>query len=209
MTQLFQGISEKNKVKLLYMFRANTFTFKKDTRILSTINDKNIIGFLISGYMQIIRTDYNGNVTIIEELEENSVFGTTISSLNNYEYEIITKEDVKMYIINYEEIMNAKNNETTYYNQFIKNLLEIITEKVIEKNERIAILSNKTIRDKLLQYFKIISEKNGSKIIYLNLNYSELANYLVVDRSAMSRELKNMREEGFIKCENKKITLLY
>lgn len=208
MIHLFHNITDKNKEKLLYTLESHTFTFPKNTRILTRVKDDNIIGFVVSGYMQIVRTDFNGNITIIEELEENDVFGTLLSSLNNSEYDIVTKEDTKIIIIDYNRIINEENNPT-YFNQFIKNLLEIATKKINAKNERIEILTKKTIRDKLLEYFKIISEKNGSRIIYLTLTYTELADYLAVDRSAMSRELKNLKDEGFIKTDHKKITLLY
>ena len=209
MTPLFLNINPKSKDKLLYTLEAHTFTFPKNTQILNRIKEENIIGFVESGYMQIIRTDYNGNTTIIEELEENSVFGTTLSSLNNSEYEIITKEESKVIIIDYNRIIEEENTRLPYFHQFFKNLLEIASDKINEKNERIEILTKKTIRDKLLEYFRIVSEKKGSRIIYLTLSFSELANYLAVDRSAMSRELKNLKEEGFIKTDNKKITLLY
>lgn len=208
MINLFQKITDKNKEKLLYTLESHAFTFPKNTRILTRVKEDNIIGFVVSGYMQIVRTDFNGNTTIIEELEENDVFGTLLSSLNNSEYDIITKEETKIIIIDYNRIINEENNPT-YFNQFIKNLLEIATKKINAKNERIEILTKKTIRDKLLEYFKIISEKNGSRIIYLTRSYTELANYLAVDRSAMSRELKNLKDEGFIKTDHKKITLLY
>lgn len=208
MISLFKGISEKNKLKLLYTLEAHTFTFASDNRILKTIKDDNVIGFIDYGRIQIIRTDYNGNVTIIEDLETDSVFGNMLSSLDNSEYELITKEETKIIIFDYNQIIN-KDTKETYYNQFIKNLFEIATNKINEKNQQIEILTKKSIRDKLLEYFKIISLKNGSKTIYLTFSYSDLANYLAVDRSAMSRELKNLKEEGFIKKENKKITLLY
>lgn len=209
MTNLFLNINAKNQEKLLYTLEAHTFTFPKNTRVLTAIKEENIIGFVVYGYMQITRTDYNGNTTIIEELEENAVFGTTLSSLNNSEYEILTKEESKIIILDYNRIIKEENNKLPYFHQFFKNLLEIASNKIQEKNERIEILTKKTIRDKLLEYFKIVSEKNGSKIIYLTLTQAELAAYLAVDRSAMSRELKYLKEEGFIKLENKKITLLY
>ena len=209
MINLFHNITDKNKEKLLYTLECHTFTFKKNTRVLTTIKEDNIIGYVVNGYMQIIRTDFNGNETIIEELEENSVFGTRLSSLNNSEYEIITKEESKILILDYNRIINEETNQTPSYNQLIKNLLEIATKKINEKNERIEILTKKTIRDKLLEYFKIVSEKNSSRVIYLTLSYTELADYLAVDRCAMSRELKNLKDEGFIKTDHKKITLLY
>lgn len=208
MTNLFTKISEKNQEKILKILEASTLNFKPNCQILTSVKLDNMIGIVLLGYMQIIRTDYNGNRTIIEELTENDVFGTTISSLTN-ECEIITKEDTKIVIIDFNNILNDVENNLSYYKQFIKNLLEIYSDKINTKNERIEILTKKTIRDKLLEYFKIVSKRNNSKKIYLTMTYIELADYLAVDRSAMTRELKNLSEEGFIKREEKKITLLY
>ncbi len=208
MTNLFANISEKNQEKILKILEATTIIFKPHCQILTSVKLDNMVGVVLSGYMQIIRTDYNGNRTIIEELTENSVFGTAISSLTD-ECEIITKEETKIVIIDFNNIINDIENNLAYYKQFIKNLLEIYTNKIIIKNERIEILTKKTIRDKLLEYFKIVSKRNNSKKIYLTMTYIELADYLAVDRSAMTRELKNLTEEGFIKREDKKITLLY
>ncbi len=208
MTNLFTNISEKNQEKILKILEASTLNFKPNCQILTSVKLDNMIGIVLSGYMQIIRTDYNGNRTIIEELTENDVFGTTISSLTN-ECEIITKEDTKIVIIDFNNILNDVENNLSYYKQFIKNLLEIYSDKINTKNERIEILTKKTIRDKLLEYFKIVSKRNNSKKIYLTMTYIELADYLAVDRSAMTRELKNLADERLIKREDKKITLLY
>ena len=208
MTNLFTNISEKNQEKILKILEASTLNFKPNCQILTSVKLDNMIGIVLLGYMQIIRTDYNGNRTIIEELTENDVFGTTISSLTN-ECEIITKEDTKIVIIDFNNILNDVENNLSYYKQFIKNLLEIYSDKINTKNERIEILTKKTIRDKLLEYFKIVSKRNNSKKIYLTMTYIELADYLAVDRSAMTRELKNLADERLIKREDKKITLLY
>lgn len=208
MTNLFANITDKNQEKILKILEATSLNFKPNCQILTSVKLNNMIGVVLSGYMQIIRTDYNGNRTIIEELTENDVFGTTISSLTD-ECEIITKEETRIVIIDFNNILNDVENNLSYYKQFIKNLLEIYTDKINTKNERIEILTKKTIRDKLLEYFKIVSKRNNSKKIYLTMTYIELADYLSVDRSAMTRELKNLAEEGFIKREEKKITLLY
>ncbi len=208
MTDLFRNITDKNKEKILYTLEAHSLTFTRNTYLTDLFNDE-FIGFIEYGYMQIIRTDYNGNSTIIEELKENDSFGSSLSSLNNSEFDLIAKEETKIIIIDFERIITEENTKNSYFNQFIKNLLEIATDKINEKNERINILTKKSIRDKLLEYFQIISSKNGSKIIYLTLNYTELALYLAVDRSAMMREIKYLKEEGFIKTNKHKITLLY
>ena len=78
-----------------------------------------------------------------------------------------------------------------------------------EKNDRIEILTKKTIRDKLLEYFNIYSKKHGTRVIYLPFSLTDFADYLAIDRSAMSREMKNLKDEGFIDSKGRKITLLY
>ena len=89
------------------------------------------------------------------------------------------------------------------------NLLKIISQKIQENNERIEILTNKTIRDKLLAYFRNNTKNSNNRIVYLPFTLTDLADYLAVNRSAMSRELKNLKDEGFIEIKNKKIKLLF
>lgn len=209
MTNLFKNISDKNKEKILKLLEADIFTFKKDSVILSTIKRSNIIAIVEKGYVQVIRTDYNGIETIMEEIGENEIFGTMFSSISGDEYDIVAKEECRIIVIEYKNVItNTIGNSFCYY-QFVQNLLKILSDKISEKNSRIEILTKKTIRNKLLEYFKMMSKKNGSKNIYLTLSFTELAEYLAVDRSAMSRELKYLKEEGFIEIKNKKITLLY
>ena len=207
MQKLFDGISKKDKARLIRLFEAHNIKYKKDLPILRTLTD-DIIGIIINGELQIIRTDYYGNRTIIDELFTGDIFGTIISSLNNNDYEIITKKDTNLIIIEYQRILNLKSN-LPCYNQFIRNLLEITTNKIAEKNKRINLLTKKTIRDKLLEYFNNNSTNSEKRILYLPFSYTDLADYLAVDRSAMSRELKNLKDEGFIKTKGRIITLLY
>ncbi len=204
----FDNISVKSQEKLLRMLESTTVNITPNKSLMPLINNDNIIGIIINGCIDIIRTDHNGVRIIIEKLQENDIFGSMISSLKNKEYDCITKEETKIILIEYNNIINCNNNKY-FYNQFIKNLLQIITQKIAEKNERIEILTKKTIRNKLLEYFNIISKKYGSKNIYLPFNFTDLADYLAIDRSAMSRELKCLREEGLITTKGKKIVLLY
>jgi len=206
MNELFYNINPREKEKILKFLEANTLHFKKNTTILSSVKNENIIGIVLSGYIQIVKTDYNGNLSIIEELFDDDIFGNSMFPIKNSEYNIITKEDSKIIIIYFDEVMRADLNYS-YYIQFLKNLLNIYSKKMNNSNNRIEILTNKTIRNKLLAYFKIMSKKNKSKIIYLPYNFTDLADYLGVDRSAMYRELKNLKEEGLIEIKNKRITL--
>ena len=82
-----------------------------------------------------------------------------------------------------------------YFNIFLRNLFDIINNKFKEKNERLQVLEKKQIRNKLLEYFEIQYKKSLSRVIKLPFSFKELADYLAVNRTAMLRALKNLKEE--------------
>lgn len=209
MENLFNGITGKNKEKLLSYLETYTINYKKNMTILDSFKRDNIICVITAGSLIITRIDKNGTRTIIEELDEGSIFGTTFSAINNNEYEIRTTEDVSLLIFDFDNIINFDENRLSYYTQFLKNLNKILFEKLAKNNDRIEVLTNKSTRDKLLAYFNMVSRRNGSKIIYLPFSYTDLADYLAVNRSAMTRELSNMKVEGLIETKGRRIKLLY
>ena len=209
MISLFKDITPNNKGKLLKLLETSNFTYQKGVNIAYLFKDKESIGLVLSGSLDIIRIDYNGTRTIIETIYEEEILGTSLTSLLSNDYEIITREDTKILWLDYNVILGINDIKYSYYNQFIKNLLMIALEKNTLKNERIEILTQKTIRNKLLEYFRIEALKNRSKIIYLKSTWQDLADYLAIDRCAMTRELKNLKEEGFINTKGRVITLLY
>lgn len=209
MISLFKDITPDNKSKLLKILETSNFTYQKGVNIAYLFQDKESIGLVIDGSLDIIRIDYNGTRTIIETIYEDEILGTSLTSLLSNDYEIITREDTKILWLDYSVILGINDIKYSYYNQFIKNLLMIALEKNTQKNERIEILTQKTIRNKLLEYFRIEALKNRSKIIYLKSTWQDLADYLAIDRSAMTRELKNLKEEGFVSVKGRVITLLY
>ena len=197
----FKDITPNNKGKLLKLLETSNFTYQKGVNIAYLFKDKESIGLVL--------IDYNGTRTIIETIYEEEILGTSLTSLLSNDYEIITREDTKILWLDYNVILGINDVKYTYYNQFIKNLLMIALEKNTLKNERIEILTQKTIRNKLLEYFRIEALKNRSKIIYLKSTWQDLADYLAIDRCAMTRELKYLKEEGFISVKGRVITLLY
>lgn len=208
MSNLFDEITFKNKAKLIKLLRGHTVNYPKDTIITDHLNDEDDIAYLIKGKLQIIRNNYNGSINILEEYNKDDLITSTNIYLKDDETIIKALEDTEILLFSYNTIINIDTKDYTY-NQFLKNLLILKTEEVELKNERIEILSRRSIRDKLLEYFNIMSRKSGSRYIYLPYNFSDLANYLAVDRSAMSRELGYLKEEGFISIKGKRITLLY
>ena len=209
MENIFEGISNKNKLKLLKNLGADTLHYTKDESVIRLFKDDNIINFIVQGNVKVVLNTINGNQIVTDDLSEGDVFSSTINYIDENETDAIVTEDTEIISMNAQDIIDFKDNSKSYYNVFIKNLFIIMTKKISERNERIQILTKKTIRYRLLEYFEIMRKKNNSLNIYLPYNYIDLAAYIAVDRSAMSRELSNLKDEGFINIKGKKITILY
>ena len=205
----FDGLSALQRAKLLKKLESHIYNFNKDEEIISELKNTNIICILLEGYAKIININYLGEETLIEELYENSIFGTNISHINNSECQIIAIEPCKILVIDYNKLINMNNLDYSYFNVFIFNLFQILNQKFKETNDRIEVLTKKNIRDKLLAFFENEYRRSRSQNIYLPTNFKNLADYLSINRSAMFRELRSLKDENFIKIDGKKITLLY
>lgn len=209
MVDVFGDIKKNDKKKLLKELESNVMFFEKNTSILKSIGSGNMLGILEEGSAQIIRTDYDGNIIIIDELVPGSIFGTKFSLLDNDEYDILTKEYSKIIFIDYDFVLKIDQKRSIYFQRFLINLLNIMSKNVYYQNERINILTRKTTRDKLLEYFENESKKSFSKEFYLSFNLTELAEYLSIDRSAMMREIRRLKDDKIIDGSGNKIRLLH
>lgn len=209
MSNPFEDLNQNQINKLFSLLGVHIYNFKKNQEILPTIKYENIISIILQGYAQIINIDYNGNEIVMENLAKNDIFGTNISATNSEYTQIIAKEETKVLVIDYNKLINPANLKYNYFNIFFKNIFDIINTKFKEANERVKILEKKQIREKLLEYFEIEHKKSRQKNIYLPFTFKTLADYIAVDRSAMFRELKHLKDEKFIEVNDRKITLLY
>ena len=209
MTSPFDNLTKAQISKLYELLGVHIYSFSENQEILPTIKNENIVGIVLEGYAQIMNIEYNGNEIIAENLYKNSVFGSNISLTNSENYQIIARQDTTVLVIDYDKLMNPKNLVHNYFNVFFRNLFDIINVKIREKNERIKILEKKQIREKLLEFFEMENKKNRLKYIYLPFSLKDLADYLAVNRSAMFRELKHLKEDKFIEIKDRKIVLLY
>lgn len=209
MTNLFANLSDKEIKKLMQVLKANTFTYRKDVNILSNVNKDDFIAIIDSGNIQLIYSDYNGNKTIIEDLSTGEIFGSLTYSLNNDELSCITREETQITYIEYNQITNDEIIKNDFYIIFVKNLIKLLSDQLNRSNQRIELLTQRTTRDKLLGYFRNQVGSKSNKSFTMPITYTELASYLSVDRSSMTREITYLKEDGLIKTNGRRITLLY
>ena len=204
---LFKDISKDDINKMMTCFKAKKIKFKIEDVIFSNNVNSQEVGIILYGTANMIRYDYNGNRSIIESLEENSIFGKMFSYLDN-EVSIIATSECEILLFDYELLMKRCKNNCTCHVKIMDNVLELLSSKIMSLNERVEVLSKRSIKDKLLCYFDLIAKRKGKKSFYLPLSYTELADYISVDRSAMMREIKNLKDDGIISSNGKKLTLI-
>lgn len=209
MNSPFADLSRVQRNRLCELLDVHIYKYNKNEQVLPTIKNTNIIGVVMEGSIQISYIEYNGNEIVLETLHKDDVFGTNISSTGNDNCDIIAKENTEVLVIDYIKLMNPKNLRYPYFNTFFRSLFDIINLKFKINNERMRILEKKQIRERLLEFFEIERKKSGSRYIYLPFALKDLADYISVNRSAMFRELKHMKEEKLIEIQDKRISLFY
>lgn len=190
--------------------KAKKKTFSKNEVITTYIEKRNQFCILISGHADLVRYDLNGNKTIVEHFSKNDIFGEVfyIVTLNN-ELLVEAKEKCEVLFYAYDDINSRCKPHCKFHQILSEHLPELILSKVTSLNMRIELLTQRSIRDKLLGYFSLLSTRTLNKTFSIPFSLTDLADYLSVDRSAMMRELKSLKEDGFIHKTGNKITLLY
>ena len=185
-------------------------SFEKNQVITSYIQKRNQFCILISGNADLVRYDLNGNRTIIDHFTNNDVFGEVFYNVTtNNELLVEAKSKCEVLIYSYQNIHYKCKQNCKFHQKLSEYLPELILDKVTSLNMRVELLTKRSTRDKLLGYFNLLSTRTLSKTFKLPFSLTDLADYLSVDRSAMMRELKLLKEENFIKKNGKMITLLY
>ena len=206
--RIYKNIEKKDLKKLLNTLQSNTLFYKLDQTIAYSIGNRNLIGIIEEGNAKLLRYDYDGARTILDEMNVGDIFSDMFLSTDSGELSVIATTDCKVTFIEYDKLIEeCKTSKIAPV--LLDNLVKLITKKLIKRNERIELLTRRSIRNKLLRYFELEDKKNNSKNFNLKYNYTELADYLSIDRSAMMRELKNLKEDKLIEDINKKITILY
>lgn len=208
---VFRGISQNDLDKMLSCFQPQYRKVLSDETILTYSNHFAKMGILLSGEANLVRFDPNGNRTILEYLTQGDVFGEMFAMAARPEQEelsVIASQDSLCLFIEYDHLIRRCPNACPYHSLLVSNTLLLMSEKARNLSARIEVLSRRTLREKLLTYFELQSSLLQSRRFTLPFSLSNLADYLCVDRSAMLREMKRLREDGKILSKGRSITLL-
>lgn len=207
---LFSNIRESELKKLYTCLHAKEVKFEQNAEICSYDNQKGVLGVVTQGEVIIKKIDLNGNSTILDHIQKNGVF-SDIFAFTATEANFIgvyAGEPTTVMFFDYPSVFKRCEKACEYHSTFVENLLKIVIDKSKTLSQRVEILSNKTIREKILSYASIVVNQVGSLTFTLPMSLTSFAEYLCVDRSAMMRELKKLSEQGIIKTNKRTFTVL-
>ena len=195
---LFTGLDEESLPEALKIFESSEKSLKKGECIFNSGSITEVMGFVLEGRIQIESTDYWGNKTIIDNLGSGKVFGETYALTGKpLMVDVVAVEDSKIMMIKPRNIFLHSNNKIN--SVLIKNILQISMNKNLHLSQRIFHTNAKTIRGRLLAYLSsCLPAKSPHAEFDIPYDRQQLADYLQVDRSALSAELSKMKADGLI-----------
>ena len=208
-SHMFSGISPESYSRMMVCFNSSPKKYSAGETICFYEPKKRTVAIVEKGRAVVVKTFYSGSQTILEQLSDGSIFGEVFYFHSNTDgISVIAASECTVRFLDYEHIMTSCHNACEHHSQLIQNLFSIISCKAAELSEHIDVLSHRTTREKLMAYFQIQSSKNNSEKFKLPFSLSALADYISVDRSAMMREIKKIKEEGYIDISQREVTIL-
>lgn len=198
---IFKGFTVNEIKTIIECLNGKIRSYGKNESIVLAGDKLTSLGIVLSGNIQISREDIMGNRMIVAGLFEGEIFGETFASAGVEEspVSIYALMPAKVLWLSINRIVSPCSSVCGFHSRLIRNLLQLIATKNMFLSERMNILSKRTIREKIMSY--LVSQAGGriSSGFEIPLNRNELADYLCIDRSAMSRELGKLKDEGIIK----------
>jgi CRP-like cAMP-binding protein len=197
---LFDGVSPEDRKTMLGCIGYHMGTFKKGDIVAFEEENIRHIGIIVSGAVDMIKEDLWGNKTMLVRMKKDEVFGETFACGNDNQSVVtfLVSEDAQILFLPFDRVMHSCTMACQFHHRLIENMVKIIADKNRDLMRKIDVVSKRTIREKLLAYLSIQAQVQGSRYFEIPLGRVELAEYLCVDRSALTRELTKMKEEGLI-----------
>ncbi len=209
-TRMFSGITEEEIEGMLSCLDARTVFFKKGEYVLRSGDAVKDIHMLVKGKAHIVRDDYWGNRSILGQVLEGEMFAEAYVSprSGNLRYDVEAIEDCTVMLFDVKCVLSPCCNACSFHGRVTQNLFFAVSEKNTLLVQKLSHMSKRTTREKLISYLSEQSDKNNSAYFEIPFNRQQLADFLSVDRSAMSNELCKMRDEGMLEFEKNRFKLI-
>lgn len=198
---LFFGIEEPDVRMLSDCLSAAQKRFEKNSFVFLTNEKADFFGIVLSGAVHVLREDFWGNREILTRIEPGGLFGEAFACANvdRLPVSVMAAEESEILLVNCKLIFMSCPSACSFHAVLIRNLTRVLAEKNVTLTQKLEHVTRRTTRDKLLSYLSEQAKLAEGKVFDIPFNRQELADYLSVDRSAMSAELSRMRDENLLR----------
>lgn len=202
-SKLFHGITETEIESMMSCLSATTRSFQKGDCIFRRGERITSVAMLLEGSIHIQKEDFWGNLSILNKISEGELFGEVYACLEQNEilYDAIAVKPCTVLFLDVNRVLTVCPSACQFHGRLIRNLLSVVASKNRLLTQKLEYMSQRTTREKLLSYLSEQSLRAGSPSFDIPFNRQQLADFLSVDRSAMSNELCKMRDEGILLFE--------
>ena len=207
---LFRDIPPEELPGLLRCLGAERRRYKKGERILRAGDAAERLGLVLSGRVLIEKGDFWGNAAVLDSVGPGRVFAETyaLAPGEPLMVDVIAAEDAQVLFLNAARALTPCGQACRCHGRLLRGLLDISVQKNLRLSRKIFHTAPKTIRGRLLAYLGDQALRSGSRSFAIPFDRQQLADYLNVDRSALSAELGKLRREGVLTAERNRFTLL-
>lgn len=207
---LFYQVGRDNYEKMLRCFGARVISARKNTAVFQEGQAVFSVGIVLTGAVQAVQDDYLGNRSILSMAGPGELFGEgfACAGVENLPVSIIATVDSQFMLIDCSHIMTMCHNACMFHNQMIRNLLLSVAQSNLRLSQKIEILSKRSTKEKVMAYLLSEAKLHGSDDFIIPYDRQELADYLGVERSAMSTVIGKLRDDGYIQVDRRHFRLL-
>lgn len=206
---MFDGIAEKDLEAMISCIGAKVGEYKNGEAVFLAGDKPQYAGIVLTGQVCAVQEDFYGNRNILAHIPAGELFGEAFAcaGVNTLPVSVFATEKSEILMMNFGRIMNVCANSCAFHSRLVFNMMKILSRKNLTLNQKVQLLSKRTTREKLLAFLSSQAKRAGGKEFSIPFNRQELADFLSVDRSAMSAELCRMRDEGILEFQKNKFIL--
>ncbi len=208
---LFQGINDMDLESMLQCLSAKRSAYQKGQVLVQKGMTMSSVGLVLSGALHLLNDDFWGNRTILAQIVPGELFGETYACVQTAPLQVTVQaaEATEVLYLDIRKIMTLCTASCTFHARLLQNLIFVLAQKNLLLTQKLEHTSKRTTRDKLLSYLSAESIKAGCATFSIPFNRQELADYLGVDRSAMSSALCKLRDEGILEFQKNQFALTH
>ena len=209
-TMLFRGLTDSEIAEALQVLEAHEKRYEKGETLLTAGSVTERMGLVLEGSVTIESNDAWGNRTIISHVGCGQVFAETYALLENEPMlvDVTASENCRILFLRSGRIQSLQNSQNPWALKYITNLLTISMHKNLILSGRSFHTAPKTIRGRVMAYLNSVSLQKRSREFDIPFDRQQLADYLNLERSALSKELGKMQKDGLISCRKNHFIIL-